>query len=282
MKIIDFIKPKTIEKTCSLLDQLGSDAVVTAGGTAFQFHKKDTEKTAVDINSLDLDGIEVRDNEFCIGALTKISEMRSFSKSGWVLNEVAKKFSTQQIRNMSTLGGNIAQIFPWSDFPVALLVLDAEINTVNSKGSKTYSAVDFFKQQPTGILKNKTLITDICVSKVLKSSGFGYHKEVRTSGGFSTLTVAAYIKLENNTISQVRLAVGGALGLPVRLTAIESALKGQNADSSLFMKIVSPLAQDIKWQAKEGASDDYIGHLAKTIIVDVLNEALKESKSEER
>ena len=280
MKIIDFTKPVSIEETCSLLKQLGSKAIVTAGGTAFQFKTGDAEKTAVDINSLDLVGIETRNNSFCIGALTKISEIQSFSNSGWVLNKVAKKLSTQQIRNMCTLGGCIAQIFPWSDFPVALLALDAEINTINSKGSKAYDALDFLKQQPAKILKNQTLITDICVSKVSASSGFGYHKEVRVSGGFSTLTVAAYIEVENNTISEVRVAAGGALGLPIRLTAIENALKGQSADSSLFNDIVPRHAQNIKWQAKEGASDEYTAHLANTIIVDVLNEALKESASE--
>ncbi len=280
MKIIDFTKPASIEETCSLLNQLDSKAVITAGGTSFQFKTGNAVKTAVDINALNLAGIEVREDSFCIGALTKIAELQNFTNNGWVLGKVAKKLSTQQIRNMCTLGGCVAQVFPWSDFPVVLLALDAEINTVNSKKSKAYRAHDFFKQQPAKILNSKTLVTDICISKVLDSSGFGYHKEVRTSGGFSTLTVAAYIKIDNNKIADIKLAAGGALGLPIRLTAIENELKGQRASSSLFNDIVPPHAQKIKWQAKEGASDEYIAHLAKTIIIDVLNEALKESASE--
>ena len=278
MKIVDFVKPETIDEVFSHLNQLGPNAVIIAGGTSFQFVTGETEKTAIDITSLDLKGIKVNADSFCVGALTKISEIQSFSNDGWVLSKVAKRLSTQQIRNMSTLGGNIAQVFPWSDFPTVLLAINAKINTVSSEGIKIYDAVDFFKQQPSQILNNKALITKICIPKISGSSGFGYHKEVRTSGAFSTLTVAGFITCNNNIITDIKLAASAAIGFPTRLTAIENALKGQNADISLITEIIAPLVADIRCKGKEGASDEYAANLAKTIILDVLNEAISEVK----
>ena len=284
MKIVDFVRPKTVEKACLLFQQLEEKAVIVAGGTAFRFLSDDSEKTAIDISALRMNGIKKDKDSFIIGAGTNISEILEFKSDGWVLNKVAKKFSNQQIRNISTIGGNIARIFPWSDFPVALLALGAKI-TINDGKERTFTAKDFFKHQPTThLLKHKALITEIHVpalvtnNKQLTSSGFGYHKEVRTLTGFSTLTVSAYIKCESGTISEVSLAAGAALGLPIRLTKIENELKNKPAETLSFEKIVPSLIKDIPWKGKEGATNEYAEHLAKVVVLDVLNEALKFAK----
>jgi len=121
MKVVDFVKPESVEETASVLHELGHKAALIAGGTSFQFSKSEAEKTAVVLDIESLKGITKESNSFVIGALTNISDLQEFSADDWVLDRVAKKFSSQQIRNISTLGGNIAQVFPWSDFPVVLL-----------------------------------------------------------------------------------------------------------------------------------------------------------------
>jgi CO/xanthine dehydrogenase FAD-binding subunit len=280
MIISDFIKPKNIEEAVEVLHQLGSKAVIMAGSTAFQFLTTDAEKTAIDINLLDLKEIKLNQGTFSVGALTTVSTIQEFSAEGWVLNRVAKKLSTQQIRNMSTLGGNIAQVFPWSDFPVALLALDAEITTFDGKNSKIYKADEFFKQQPAKLLNNKLLIVEVNIPSVTDKSGFGYHKEVRTSGGFSTLTGAAYITCENGFIKDVKIAAGAALGLSSRLTVIEDELKGKPAEKNVIDDVVKSLIKEYSWKGKEGTTDSYAAHLAEVIMSDVLTEALQNAKGE--
>jgi CO/xanthine dehydrogenase FAD-binding subunit len=280
MVINDFIKPKSIEEAVTVLHQLGSKAVLMAGGTAFQFMKTKAEKTAVDINLRELKTIKKKQSSFCIGALTNISAIHEFTADGWVLDHVAKKFSTQQIRNMSTLGGNIAQVFPWSDFPVALLALEAEIKTIDGITEKTFKAEEFFQQQPAKLLNNRLLITEISLPAVTIGSGFGYHKEVRTSGGFSTLTGAAFLKCENDLIKDVKISAGVALGLPTRLTAIEDELKKKPAEEKVISDTVKSLIKNYSWKGKEGTTDSYATHLAGVVISDVLTAALKNAKYE--
>jgi aerobic carbon-monoxide dehydrogenase medium subunit len=280
MVISDFIKPKNIEEAVTVLHQLGSKAVLMAGGTAFQFLTTDAEKIALDITALGLKKIKQNNGSYSIGALTTISEMQDFSDQGWMLNSVAKKFATQQIRNMSTLGGNIAQVFPWSDLPVALLALGAEITTFDGVTDTVHKAENYFKKQPARLLNNKSLITYISVPAVTDNSGFGYHKEVRTSGAFSTLTAAVYITCENNVIKDVKLAVGAALGLPKRLTAIEDELKGKAADKTIVDEVIKSLVSSYSWKGKEGTTDSYAAHLAGVIITDVLTAALQNAKGE--
>jgi aerobic carbon-monoxide dehydrogenase medium subunit len=308
MRIVDFKKPKNLDEVCFMTSELGEKAIIMSGGTSFQFLTEDTERVAIDVNSAIPKGINTDKSFFKIGATTTIADLQEYSAYGWVLNNVANKLSTQPIRNMSTLGGNVARIFPWSDFPVALLALDAQINvsdetekknipkpiysskleqkcqsssehsTSHNKNGLAYKAEAFFKQQPAHLLKNKTLITSIEVPIVPNGSGFGYHKEVRTSGGLSTLTVAAYLKYNKNIITDVKIAAGAALGLPVRLKAIEEALIEKSANNISFEEIVPVLIHNYPWKGKEGASNEYAQHLAETIIIDVLKESLLDAE----
>ena len=279
MKIIDFRKPETLNELHSIVSELGKKAVFMSGGTSFQFLTEDSVKTAIDVNSVLSKGINADKNYFTMGAAIKIADLQEYSTQGWILNKVAVKLSTQQIRNMSTLGGNIARVFPWSDFPVALLAMNAQIS-VNDGSEKTYSSEEFFKQQPAHLLKNKALVTSIQIPKISEGSGFGYHKEVRVSGGFSTLTAAAYLKCDSNIITEVNIAAGAALGLPSRLKAIEEALIGKSAEATSFEKVVPPLISKYPWKGKEGASNEYALHLAETIIIDILKESLLHAKGE--
>ena len=277
MKIIDYIKPKTIDEAFALMKQQNASNIIMSGGTSFQFLPDDIEKTAIDINAVLPKGIKAGNSSFTIGAATTIVELQEYSSSGWILNRVASKQSTQQIRNMSTLGGNIARVFPWSDFPVALLALDAQILVSNGTG-QVFSSDYFFKRQPAHRLKNKTLITAIKIPKLSDDSGFGYHKEVRTSGGFSTLTIAAYLNCKNNVINEIKVAAGAALSLPIRLKSIEEALVGKPADNSSFEKTVPSLIKNYPWRGKEGASNEYSLHLAKITVIDALKESLQYAK----
>ena len=281
MEIIDFKKPKILNDVYNTAIEFGDDCILIAGGTSFQFMPDDLEKIAININKVIGKKIKIEEDFFIIEAGSKIADIQEFRSEGWVLDNVATKLSTQQIRNMSTIGGNIAKVFPWSDFPVALLALKAKIRVF--EGCKiVFKAKDFFKQQPANLLKNKAIVTSIQIPKLTKDSGFGYHKEVRTSAGFSTLTAAAYLKIKKNKIKTVRIAAGAALGLPTRLKTIEKELKGKKAVENTVKNAVLQHIESFPWKGKEGASDKYALNLAKTIITDVLLSALNQAEGGEK
>ncbi len=279
MRIIDCKRPKTIDEAHTMLQEFGKSATIITGGTAFLFYKDNAEKTAIDITALKLDGIDYTDDSFSIGATTRISELQNYSHPAWVLDKVAKRMATQQIRNMSTIGGSVSQVFPWSDFPTPLLALNAGI-TVESKTPKTYSASEFFENKPSEILKDNGIVTSINIPAIPKNGGFGYHKEVRVSGGLSTITSAAYIQIKDNKIEEVKVAASASLPFPIRLKALEEKLINQEAKSSTFDDIVPKLINEYRWMGKEGSTKEYATHLAMTVITDVLNEALLQAKGE--
>ena len=98
----------------------------------------------MDITRLGLHGIREESGTFRIGATTRIAALQKHHEAGWVLDRVAMHLASQQIRNMSTLGGNIARVFPWADFPVALLALGAEMVIAGDGGERVVGADEFF------------------------------------------------------------------------------------------------------------------------------------------
>jgi carbon-monoxide dehydrogenase medium subunit len=278
MKLTESILPKDLKSAQSALKKLGEKGFAIAGATSLHFLSV-TEKTAVDLSHLGLSGIKKKGSTFFIGATTSLDDLIRYQGPGWVLGQVALHTSTQQIRNISTLGGNIVRVFPWNDFPVALLALDAVMYVEGSK-EKIYPADDYFDGQPFRLFKAGHLLTQIEVPVLKKGQGFGYHKEVRLHAGFSLMTVAAVVTVKAGRIKDVRVAAGAGIALPARLSLVEAALVGQSVDSPLLQQAVASGTAKLSWKGKEGMSDDYAAHLGRVVLVDVLSAALQQAKGE--
>ena len=280
MKINDFVIPSSLEEALQVLGELGDNGFPVAGATALQYLSDRPNQTAVDISRLDIKGIEKSGDGFAIGANTTLTELARYRDDGWVLHEVATLIPTHQIRNISTAAGNIARVFPWSDLPLALLVLEAVIS-VKGKAEGEYKAAQFFEKQPAKMLQGGSLVTSIQVPAIQAGTGFAYRKETITNSAFSLMSSAACIEVADGTLKKVRLSVGGGTPTPIRLPKVESALEGQSADASRFKAAISEGVSGVIWKGKEGMSDEYATHLGHVIAGDALEKALGRAQGEE-
>ncbi|HON55977.1 MAG TPA: FAD binding domain-containing protein [bacterium] len=280
MKIKDFVIPAKISEAYEFAHSLGQSAYYIAGGTSAYFVQANVEKIAIDISKLPLFGITAKRDSFRIGSLTTISDIMKKEEDGFVLNRAAKRFVNQQIRNISTIGGNIARVFYWSDFPVVLKTLDGRIK-ITGFDSKTLKISDVFHNSTTHKEAiGNAIIEYIEIPRLLKNMGFSYSKETRISSGFSSATIASFIELKDNKIKDVRITVGSVFIFPMRLFELENSLKGEPADLSIINKINFNLLDKYKFIPRDGMNLEYCKHLVKTRIKDVLVEAFKEALGE--
>ena len=280
MKFSDFLIPETIDQAREALEALGNRGYVFAGGTAFQYIADRPDATAVDITRLGLNGIETTDGAFRIGATTTLTDLVRHRADGWVLDRVATRIPTHQVRNMSTVGGNISRLFPWSDLPLAILVLEGSV-VVQGDEERTYAASDFLIAQPLNLMAPGELVTAVIVPTVAPPVGFGFKKETTTNAAFSLMTAAAAITLEGERLAKVRLAANAALPLPMRLTEVEASLEAGPADPALFKAAIDEGIADLDWEGREGMSNEFARHLASVILQDALEQALRAAKGEE-
>jgi CO/xanthine dehydrogenase FAD-binding subunit len=181
------------------------------------------------------------------------------------------------MRNMTTLGGNVARVFPWNDFPVALLALGAEL-VIAGESSRAMDADTYFKGQPARHYQPGDLLTEIRVPVIGIGQGFAYHKETIVNMDFSLLTLSASLTMEKRTVTAVRIAAGAGLPLPARLTALEDALHGRPLSTDLVKEAVAATVGTVKWKGSDGFSDAYIQQLATVHLEDVLLAAWRAAK----
>ena len=272
MSISDFRTPHRLDEALSTIKQLGPLALVVAGGTSFIFAPVNEDRVAVDINGAGLDGIRRENGGFRVGAATRLSALQKHHEAGWVLDRVAIHLASQQLRNMSTLGGNIARIFPWSDFAVALQALGATM-VIAENGERQVGADEYFSSQPARLFKNGGLLTAVIVPAVGGGAGFGYRKQTQASFGFSLMTVAACMELEGRTVKSVRVAAGAGIPFPSRLKAVEEAVKGQAVKEGVFADAAARGLAGLKFKSNAGMSEEYIANLARVLVGDALTEA---------
>ena len=123
---------------------------------------------------------------------------------------------------------------------IALAALDATVNVTGVKGKRQIKFSQFHRlpgdlpQQDNTLAKGE-LITSVEVPANNFTKNVHYLKvRDRTSYAFALVSVAVALNIDNGTIKEARLAMGGVAHKPWRLTETENFLKGKNASETLF------------------------------------------------
>lgn len=272
MKLCEFIRPATLEEARQALGRLGAKGMPLAGGTALHFLTNNASVTAVDITRLGLSYIRQNGDFFEIGATTPLADIQRYRGPRWAMHEICRRISTHQIRNVSTIGGNIARVFPWADMPVVLLAMGARL-VIYSGQTTELTADEYFSSQPARLFADGSILTEIKIPVLQAHHGFGSVKASRNAAAFSMVTVAALLELRDGRISTARVAVGSGIPFPKRLPSVEAALIGKEPSTATFQAAAALAGKDAKWCKQEGMSVEYIGNLAEVSIVDALERA---------
>lgn len=279
MKIEDFATPATAAEARRRLKELGPRGLPVAGATSLLFLRGDVPVTAVDLTRCGLSGIEAIPGGFAIGATTPIADLQNYRGDGWVLHRVADAFVTQQIRHQSTLGGNVVRVFPWSDFAVALAVLDATF-VIEGDAVRRIGAKEYFTGQPARLYQAGDLLTSVEVPAVGPGVGFGYHKQKRTTADYSLATAAAWLEVGGGTVRAARVALGAAVPMPGRLREVEAAVVGAPARGGALREKAVTALSGLRTATAAGMSREYTAHLAGVVVGDVLVQAVRAAGGE--
>ncbi|OUJ74875.1 FAD binding domain-containing protein [Hymenobacter crusticola] len=127
-----------------------------------------------------------------------------------------------------------------SDMSVALVALDATVLVSGPKGDRRIPFAEFHRlpgdtpQQDTNLAQGE-LVTAVEIPDAAFTKHVHYLKvRERASYAFALVSVAAALSIDNNTIKDARLAMGGVAHKPWRLTEAEKALIGKPATEETF------------------------------------------------
>ncbi|MFX1284031.1 MAG: FAD binding domain-containing protein [Promethearchaeota archaeon] len=265
----EFSYPTSLEEALNLLTK--ESTAIIAGGTHLATSKNRTISNFVDITRLGLNYIK-KDQKFArVGSTTTITEIIEspiIRKIGnGILTEACQLIGDTPLRNVITLGGNIAGTYPWVGLPVVLLVLDSEIVIRNLGGIRKVSAKDYFKGDK---LHKGEIITEV-VFPFRDNYFCRYEKFSLTTVDYSWLTMAFAAKKENGIIVDPRLAVS-RITKAQRVIQVEEFLKGKSLSNLDIDTAVTTLRQSINIVADYRSSKSYREHLLGLLFRRMLNE----------
>ncbi|MCH7939014.1 MAG: FAD binding domain-containing protein, partial [Candidatus Marinimicrobia bacterium] len=144
-----------------------------------------------------------------------------------IIHDTAHVIADPLVRNLATIGGNLAHGDPANDHPATMVALGAEVVVVGPNGSRTIGIDDFFLGPLATALKANEILTEIRIPVPPANSGGAYIKFERKVGDFAIAAVAATVTLDGGG-----KCVKAGIGLtnvgptPVRAKAAEEALIG--------------------------------------------------------
>ncbi|RYE09902.1 MAG: xanthine dehydrogenase family protein subunit M, partial [Sphingobacteriaceae bacterium] len=139
-----------------------------------------------------------------------------------------------------------------SDMNVAMIVLDATVHISGAKGSRTMKFADFHRlpgdhPELDNNLKKGELITAVDLPESRFNKNVHYVKiRDRASYAFALVSAAVALDIENDTIKEARLAMGGVAHKPWRLNAVETFLKGKPVNEAVFKQAAQLVSNGAK------------------------------------
>ncbi len=258
--LVEYHWPEHIDDALELLARLNVKTVPLAGGTYLLGQDDDTIEAVVDLRELGLAYIsEDTRGDIHIGSMTTLQNIVDAPAlngyaSGLLAHAALSSSSSRLIRNSATLGGSLSTgAASHADILTALSVLEAQ--TIVRSGSKTsvdlsggtwerpglaLAGVVYKGKQERRIAADDVLgerlpnelIVECVLPAIHAPHGTAFARVARTLADVALLNVAAYVEVEAQKYTRVRLAFGGVNMEPVRMRTIEHTLVGLLIDDT--------------------------------------------------
>ena len=260
----EYHAPKTVDEALELLDQLGDEGKVLAGGQSLIPLLKlrfASPGHLVDINKIkDLDYLEERDGALRIGPLFrhKSAERSSLLASRYhVMADAAPQIADPIIRNRGTIVGSVAHADPSGDWGAVLLALDADLVLRSSSGSRTVKARDFFNGPFSTALEPNEMLSEIRIPASRSQTGGAYLKLERKVGDFATVAVAVHLQMDDGQVGSAGIGLTAVGPQNLKAERAEAALKGRVLDDAAIKEAAGLAAEAAEPKADHRGSVEY-------------------------
>lgn len=281
----DYIAPKTITEAVAALGQ-NENAKILAGGQSLiplMRFRLAGPTMLVDLNRVEgLSYIEENDGWLKIGAMTRQSSVEQSKLVGEkysLLADTVKVLSDPVVRNLGTVGGNIANADPINDEPATMLAYGAEVVAVGPNGERVIPMSSFYLDLYQSALAPNEILTEVRVPTPKARSSGAYFKLERKVGDYATAAVAAQVELDaDDNFASVGIGLTNVGLTPLKATAAEDFLKGKSASDDNIRQAAALAAEAAQPIADARGSEDYKRSLVKTYTVRALRLAVQRAK----
>lgn len=281
----DYATPKNLKEAVALL-QKNKEAKILAGGHSLipmMRFRLASPALLVDLNRLEgLAYVREEGGWLKIGAMTREADLdhsELIRKKYPLLADTATLIADPVVRNMATVGGNLAHADPANDHPAAMLAYGAQVVAAGPQGERVILIDQFFKGPFEIALAHDEILTEIRIPAPKAKSGGAYMKVERKVGDFATAAVAAQLTLDaSGNCEMVGIGLTNVGLMPIRAAKAEAALKGKPPDDAAIKAAAQRAAEAAQPTSDQRGSEEYKRSLVKTLTVRALRKAVERAK----
>ena len=281
----DYFSPTTLDEALSLLQDHGDDAKILAGGQSLipaMRYRLAVPGVLIDINGLaELEYVREDNGHLTIGAMTRESDLEAsplVKEKYHLLADTAEVIADPLVRNMATVGGNLAHSDPANDHPATMLAYNAEIIALGPAGTRVIPIDDFFTGLFENALDENEILTQIRLPRPGPNSGGAYIKVERRVGDYAISAVAVQLTMVGDTCTGARIGLTNLSPVPMRAKNAEQALIGQVVTPAVLEAAGQAAAAECNPSADLRGSVDYKRDLTRVLTKRALAKAIERAK----
>ncbi len=232
-------RPQSVAEAVGLLASLGSEARALAGGHSLiplMKLRMAQPEHLVDLRRVTaLKGIRREGADLVIGAMTTQAELIASALLADLLPllpETCRTIADPQIRNVSTIGGNVANGDPGNDLPAVMQCLGASFILDKTGGQRSVAARDFYLGPYTTALAEGELLTGVRIPIPPAGHGAAYEKLKRKVGDYATAAAAVVLTMTGGRCTTAAIALTNLGGTPLMVDQAAAAIVGTALDQA--------------------------------------------------
>ncbi|RZU30979.1 FAD binding domain-containing protein [Blastococcus saxobsidens] len=277
-------RPETLEELLAILREHGDSAKIVAGGTAFTILWKAGLLQAEHIVSATglhgLTDVRADDEALTVGALARVRDVEraeATRRNSPVLASALRLVANVRVRNVATMGGNVAEADYTSDPPAVLSALDAVVTIRDKDGGRDLPLREFLVDYFETALRPDEFVTGVRIPILAADWGGTYLKLLSRSAEDRTcIGVAAFLQhATDGTCAGVRVAVVGGNPVPLRLPEVERQFVGQEPSMEAFAALAAEYAAAADPVADNRGTASYRRRVMAPLIVRALRRAAR-------
>lgn len=279
-----YLQPKTLAQAMDALANAPRPLAPIAGGTDLLLDLEQGRHSPVhsliDVSEIrELLALEIRDKFLFVGAGVPVNHVVADPRvvaHGQALTEAGELIGGPQVRNVATLGGNVAHALPAADGTIALLALNAEAEIMGVAGSRRIPLAELFAGPGKSTLKRgEELLVGFYLPLKKKGQSSCFKRIMRPQGvALPIINVAVWLERQKDRIKDIRIAVGPGAPTPWRASEAEKIMMAKPMNARFVNSAVESVLIHVGFRSSpRRASADYRRHLIEGLFKDTLEAA---------
>ncbi len=277
MKNFDYLEPTTIAEACALLKQHAGEAKIFAGGSHLTILMKQglyQPRALINIKRItELKGITYDMKVgLSIGALVTHREVETSAlvrQRFPVLCDAEREVANIRVRNMGTIGGNLASGEPLTDLSQIFIALDGKAKITGPEGRRTTPIEELFIDFYTTSIAEDEILTQVVLPPLPARSGIDYIRFSSSSvvdKPSAGVAVRLTLDSDSETIHAARVVLGCVGATPVGARKAEALLSGKKLVPELAEEAGSSASQECSPTSDLRGSEQYKRAIVRTLV----------------